>query len=251
MVKKDKVKLIVSDFDGTLLPYGESRLSDDVIHTIKDILSRGAYFAVSSGRTYTELVQLLPELSDSIYFTCCDGALTVKGAKPLYERKIEGSDLELFFKAKSEGFSFILHGFTNNYSVGKIPSEAEGFDTQPLSGIYSLKEKIFKITSFGEAPVLPEYSSLRMHWDGGSNSVSQFVNRYSNKGTALSDLQTRLMVTKFDTVILGDRGNDLAMVKGAKASFCIGDRCKELSNVCNYSFASGIEALKYISENLI
>ena len=55
-----------------------------------------------------------------------------------------------------------------------------------------------------------------MHWDGGENAVSQYVNRFCDKGAALSDLQVRLMLTKFDTACLGDAGNDAAMMKNAK-----------------------------------
>lgn len=247
----EKIKLVVSDLDGTLLPYGDDRLSEDIIQSIKKLLESDMDFAISSGRTYNELVSLLPEFSDRIYFTCCDGALTVKNGKPVYERKIETADIELFFKQRFQNFSFVLHGAFTNYSFGNIPSEASLFNCIPIRSIYDIKEKVFKITTYGERLELPEYCGIRTHWDGGNNNVAQYVNRYCNKGTALSDLQMRLMLTKYDTAVLGDRGNDISMIKGAKISCCIGNRCSELSESCLYRFDSGTQALDSIISDLM
>ncbi len=243
---KSMLKLIVSDLDGTLLPYGNDRVSDTVISTIEKILDCGVVFAISSGRTYGELISILPMFRDRIWYTCCDGAMTVKDDKVLYARKIEMSDLELFFKKASASFSFVLHGAFENYSFGNIPDEAGVYNCKPVCGIYEIKDRIFKITSYGEKVNLPEYTSVRTHWDGGENNIAQYANRYCNKGTALSDLQIRLMLTKYDTAVLGDRGNDVCMTKGAKLSYCIGKRCSELLESSTYNYDSGEEALKNI-----
>ena len=40
------IKLVVFDFDGTALPYGEKNVSDRVINRIKDYASKGISFAV-------------------------------------------------------------------------------------------------------------------------------------------------------------------------------------------------------------
>ena len=97
------IKLIVSDFDGTLLPYGESRVSDEVKSRILSALRKNMIFAVSSGRTYGELVSFFPEFADEMYFICCDGAYYVKGGKLLYGRKIEKSDMAPFFVKRGRG----------------------------------------------------------------------------------------------------------------------------------------------------
>ena len=61
------IKLIVSDLDGTLLPYGEREIGVSTKNLIYRALSAGKSFAVSSGRTYPELLSLLPEFRDDIY----------------------------------------------------------------------------------------------------------------------------------------------------------------------------------------
>jgi HAD superfamily hydrolase (TIGR01484 family) len=206
-------------------------------------MEKGITFAISSGRTYSELLPYFRGLEDRLWFICCDGAYYIRGGRSFYEKKIERADLELFFKNAGEGFSFILHGAEKNYCVGDIPASACAFCAQKISSIFEVKEKIFKITSFGRDVRLPEYSGLRTHWDGGAESVAQYVNRFCDKGAALSDLQMRLMLTKFDTACLGDGGNDIAMMKNAKYAISVGNRSKELASVCNANFDSAEAAL--------
>ena len=234
------IKLAVSDVDGTLVPESMSGVTDDVVGIIEKIINKGITFAFSSGRTYGELTEMFQTLIDKVYFTCCDGALTVKNGKVLYSRKIEQEDLESFFKHKDSGFSFILHGAFENYGFGELPDEAKRFNCKPVQSVFDVKDKVYKITSYGQ--IFPYTNSgLRMHWDG--IGITQYVNRYCNKGVALSDLQMRLALTKYDTAVFVDSGNDICMVKGAKISYCIENKCEELVNICSERFESGKDAL--------
>ncbi len=226
-------KLVVADFDGTLKPYEDKIVSQAVKARIDALLEKDIYFAVSSGRTYAELASFLPDYTDRIYFICNDGACYLKNEKPLYEKQIETEDLLRFFSCGDEG-GCIFHGLTQNYSIGTVVSlYAESFASTPIKTVYQIKEKIFKVTTFGKTVSLPQGCGLRTHWDGGPDRAAQYVNRFASKGRALSDLQIRLMLTSFDTVCIGDAGNDVAMMAGAKYSFCIGNHSKELSAVCN------------------
>ena len=85
-----------------------------------------------------------------------------------------------------------------------------------------------------------------MHWDGGPNASAQYVNRFADKGSALSDLQMRLMLTKFDTAAMGDSGNDVAMMHNAKLAIAVGDRCEELRRVCSLHLPTAEAALEAI-----
>ena len=242
------LKLIVSDFDGTLLPYGQTCLSEKLKIQIKKAAEQGISIAVSSGRTYLELLPYFDGFTDMLWFICCDGAYYVKNGKIFYEKQIEKTELEAFFKKAGSGFSFVLHGAMKNYAVGDIPTEAMAFSPEIIKKPGDIKEKIFKITSYGERVKLTEYSSLRTHWDGGENATAQYVNRFCDKGAALSDLQVRLMLTRFDSACLGDGGNDIAMMKNAKYSVCIGERQSELSDICTHCFATAEEAFDFLLE---
>lgn len=240
------IRLIVLDFDGTLMPYGAHAVSEMVKSLLRSAIERGVTVAVSSGRTYGELSSYLSALAEDIWFICCDGAYAVKNGRAHYERKMEAEDLRLFEKNRSAASSLVLHGAFGNYTIGDTPDEASRFTAVPVSRIDDIKEKIFKVTSYGLRMRLPPYCGLRTHWDGGVNESAQFVNRFANKGTALSDLQSRLMLTKFETACLGDSGNDIAMMHNAKISVCVGDRSEELKKVCTHHTATIEDALKSI-----
>ena len=238
-------KLVVADFDGTLKPYDAACVSDAVKQRIDALLAKDVVFAVSSGRTFGELATYLPEYLDRIYFICNDGAVYLKDQKPLYEKQIETEDLIRFFSCK-EGESRVFHGAFQNYICTKdIPPEAKTFSPIFVKNVYEIKEKIFKITSFGERIELHPNSHLRTHWDGREAQTAQFVNRFATKGRALSDLQMRLMISKFDTACIGDAGNDVAMMRGAKYSFCVGSRSRELASVCTHCVSNIESALDF------
>lgn len=238
------VKLLVIDFDGTLMPYGTRAVSEKAIEYIESAMKKGITVAVSSGRTYSELIGFLPQLKDKIYFICSDGAYYIKNGKTLYERAIALSDLSSFVPADNGGVVF--HGAYKNYVLGEMPMGAEIPNITRISRIGEIKEKIFKITSYRGSVRLPVYCGLRTHWDGGETESVQYVNRFCDKGAALSDLQMRLMLTKFDTVCIGDSVNDIAMMHNAKRSFCIGERSKELASVCTDKAARIEDAFEII-----
>jgi HAD superfamily hydrolase (TIGR01484 family) len=227
------IRLIVSDFDGTLMPYGAAGVSESVKELLQTAIDRGITVAVSSGRTYAELKALLPTLADSVYFIACDGAHYVKGGVSLYEKQIARPDLEIFASQMGQGLSCVFHALEKNYVLGELPRGVRFDNAVQISRVTELREKVFKITTFGQGVKLPAYCGLRTHWDGGPNAMAQYVNRFANKGAALSDLQVRLMCNKFDTAAIGDSGNDVVMMHNAKIAVAIGDKCKELTSVCN------------------
>ena len=107
------VKLVVIDFDGTLKPYSERIVSERAIEYIEEAVKNGITFAVSSGRTYSELISFLPQLKDKIYFICSDGAYYIKNGKTLYERAIASSDLSYFASEKN---GVVFYGAHRNYA---------------------------------------------------------------------------------------------------------------------------------------
>ena len=60
----------------------------------------------------------------------------------------------------------------------------------------------------------------------------------------------RLMLSKFDTVCIGDAGNDLAMMQGARTSFCVGERSSELADAVTHRVGRVEEALDFCLNSL-
>ncbi|MBR2021258.1 MAG: HAD hydrolase family protein, partial [Clostridia bacterium] len=73
--------------------------------------------------------------------------------------------------------------------------------------------------------------SLRVAYNVGE--WCEYTSAISNKGLAVSDLQMRLYLTKFDTCAIGDGVNDIEMMKKAKVAVSANGAGQELRSVCN------------------
>ena len=69
-----KPRLIASDIDGTLIPYGESALPPDLFPLIRRLGRRGILFCPASGRQYHSLRRLFAPVANEICFLCENGA---------------------------------------------------------------------------------------------------------------------------------------------------------------------------------
>ena len=240
------IKLIVMDLDGTLLPYGATSVSDETKRLLTLLREQGKILVFSSGRTYQELAPYVSDWKEDSYLIGCEGAYTVYRDKNIYERKVELEDMVRFFR--QEDCSFVLHGGRRSFGYGELPPEAARFSPSPIQRIGDLQEKIFKVTTFGEPLRLPSLCGLRIQWDGGKRGMMQYVNRFANKGTALSDLQMRLMISGFETACLGDSENDIPMMRNARITYCVGNHCPPLHQICNHHVENVEEALRQLSE---
>ena len=244
------IKLIVSDLDGTLLPYGQREISHRAKGLIYKALDMGIDFAVSSGRTYLQLAALLPEFLDDIYYIADDGAYYVRRKRVLYSRHIDREELSRFSASAAGSAPCIFHGAFEDFRLGDIPKEYEGELLRFSQGepkTFNGGERIYKITSLAPPLRLPPYSKLRLHWNAAEGiSATQYVNRFCNKGASLSDLKLRLFLSGIETAILGDAENDIPMMKGAKYAYAIGDASRSVASAATNTAASAEEALERI-----
>ncbi|MBQ1703902.1 MAG: HAD family phosphatase, partial [Oscillospiraceae bacterium] len=67
-------KLIVSDIDGTLIPYGYGALPSDLADTVRELSRKGIAFCPASGRQYHSMRVLFHEIADEIYYISENGA---------------------------------------------------------------------------------------------------------------------------------------------------------------------------------
>lgn len=60
------VRLIASDIDGTLLPYGAAALDPALFGLIRRLRDRGVLFCPASGRQYHSLRRLFAPVADAV-----------------------------------------------------------------------------------------------------------------------------------------------------------------------------------------
>ena len=69
------IKLIVSDIDGTLLPYGQTELRPSLFSVIGALRERGVIFCPASGRQFHSLRGLFAPVQDELTYLCENGAI--------------------------------------------------------------------------------------------------------------------------------------------------------------------------------
>ena len=219
-MEQSMIKLLISDVDGTLLQAGEAVITENTKKRLRAFITAGGNVAIASGRTYRSLRLLLGDLADSVYLIPCDGALCVKGERVLYHRPIPTEVVrKAFIAAKENGLGLHLAAATHGYVFGNADfmtklTEEHTDEVSTVSTASEVREPIYKLAFYGKSPsfaTLP--AELRLSYKG--NGWKEYVYRYADKGAALSDLQSRLYLAKFDTAAIGDGLNDATMLKGA------------------------------------
>lgn len=225
------IKLLITDVDGTLLQAGEAVISENIKKRLRAFITEGGSVAVASGRTYRSLRLLLGDMSDNVYLIPCDGALCIKGDRVLYHRPIPTEIVrKAFGAAKENGLGMHLAAATRGYIFGNADfkaklTEEHTDEVTAVSSATEVREPVYKLSFYGKAPNFATVpAELRLSYKG--NGWKEYVYRYADKGTALSDLQSRLYLAKFDTAAMGDGMNDLTMLKGAKYAFALTEELK-------------------------
>ncbi len=237
------IKLIVSDVDGTILTKSETAVSDRVLRVIEKLKAAGKMVAVASGRTYGSLEKLFSSVKQDLYFICCDGAVIIHNDKVLYCKQIGVGDvIDVIRRPEYENCGIMLCTPKIPYVIQgsedfSITAETQsGEETFYVERLYDIKEPIVKIAIWSKngnaEPLNFLPKSLRVAYNVGE--WCEYTSAISNKGLAVSDLQMRLYLTKFDTCAVGDGVNDVEMMKKAKMAVSANGAGDGLKSVCAY-----------------
>lgn len=246
-----KVKLVVTDMDGTLLN-SKSEVSNrffDVYHQLK---KHNIQFIAASGRQYFSIVDRFETIKDEITIVAENGAFAKHGDKELFT-----SELPSEFIAKTIN---ILRALDNVYIVlcGKKAAYIETKDEQFINMFknyyseYRLVDDLteikddtfFKIAAYhfdcSETHIYPAVKQLEKdlqvivsgeHWLDISHNNA-------NKGFALNILQQKLGITKEETMVFGDYNNDLKMLALADFSYAMENAHPNVKNIAKFSTKS-------------
>lgn len=237
------IKLVVSDVDGTILTKEQNEVSGEMLCAIDALKKAGKKVAVASGRTYGSLENLFSAVKEDLYFICCDGAVIIHNDKVLYCKQIGAGDvMDIIKRPEYENCGILLCTPKIPYVIQgsedfAITAETQsGEETFYVEKLYDIKDPIVKIAIWDKngraepAKFLPK--TLRVAYNVGE--WCEYTSAISNKGLAVSDLQMRLYLSKFDTAAIGDGVNDIEMMKKAKMAVSANRAGDELKSVCLY-----------------
>ena len=223
------IKLIVSDIDGTLLPYGKTELDAELFSLIRRLRERGVIFCPASGRQYHSLRALFAPVCDELTYLCENGAL-LYGPGPEDSAPVLGKTvmersmaLELIHNiAALPGGRPLISGANTTYVLAGDPEFEEymrtnkGNNVGVLARPEDMPEDVIKLAAYCPEGTSPTRHALGPKWDGLLSMASagpDWVDfTIADKALGLRTLCSALGIALEDTAAFGDNWNDAPML---------------------------------------
>ena len=252
-MRKIDYKLIVSDFDGTLVNE-DGTISDKNKQSIADYVSAGGAFAISTGRMPDGILPRANELGLKGLVSCCQGSIIAdiatkefvfEGRIP-YEttlavvEKMEQMGLHIHVYEAWEYFSNMDDMALKMYE-NAVKSKAILVIDRPLSQF--VKER--KLASYKILAMVAPQDNERVIQElqaacfpgctvtRSSEVLVEVINAKYSKGTAVEFLADYFNTTLDKTVAIGDQLNDLPMIEKAGLGLAVENADKDLKEKAN------------------
>lgn len=226
------LKLIVSDIDGTLLPYGQTAISPALFGLIRRLRAAGILFCPASGRQYHSLRTLFAPVADEVCFLCENGGVifgpgTEERAPVLSKTAMPRSDaLALSHDIMDiPACAVMISGQNVSYVCGCEESfvhqleNVQGNLVTRVARVEDISEDILKVTAFcpenldGPAAILgPRWGETYHMAEAGPVWLDFGL---ANKGSGLLGLCRALGIDPAETAAFGDNWNDVSMLEAA------------------------------------
>ena len=241
--KKMQYKILASDYDNTLVPFGEPCPRPAVVRAVKKMQAAGGKFVLSTGRAYP-CINLKGQLGGIRfdYAITCNGACvtdrngTIVAEHPLTNEEMyalvnfcEDYNYPLQFNFRDACYAYCEYEYLH---AGFVQMNSRGLDC--LDG-EDQDRHLVDMPHAAFAAMPPEqvdafqkkYGHLNLHWMmvGSKNADGycyyDIVRGGIDKGVGLADLCEKMGLTLADAVAAGDSANDIGMLKAAGLGCCM------------------------------
>lgn len=245
-----KIKLIVTDLDGTLLD-DNKQIPDGFLDIIDEIARHDILFFTASGRNFSSQHKLFGRKADDINYLCDNGAYIFENSEIIYLSLMEPDAwhraLEFIF-AECPNAHPILCGLRGTYTTeyhGDIglTKELEKVYTGStiVDDVRKVKDDIYKISLCMDhgahdimAPALSSYSRDGIVILETDPSFMDVLNSGNTKGTAVSFIQKRHSIAPEETMIFVDYYNDLSMIDPRSATYAMANAPDDIKSKCRF-----------------
>lgn len=220
------IRLVASDIDGTLLPYGDRDIPEEVFAQIRRLEGKGILFCPASGRQYTSMRRLFAPVADKVPFLCENGAVVYGPGSPgpvLGKTAMDRAQAEELCRQiiALEGVEVLISGEDTSYlcpKEGEIVSvmEGKGNNIVLLSRPEDVPEDIVKIAAYCPGRLEETRSLLAPRWEDRFQVAvagAEWVDfTLADKGTGLFRLCAALGIGLDEVMAFGDNYNDASML---------------------------------------
>lgn len=261
-----KVKLVVTDMDGTLLN-SKSEVSNQFMDTYNNLKKLNIQFIAASGRQYFSIIDRFDKsIRDEITIVAENGAFAMQGDQELFTtsipienilqsintlRKLENVYIVLcgkksaYIETNDEKFIDLFKNYYSEYEIVGDLTEVTN-DT-----FFKIAAYHFECSETYIYPVVKHLENKMQVIVSGKNWLDISHNN-ANKGFALNLLQKQLNISKGETMVFGDYNNDLKMLALADFSYAMENAHPNVKEIANYSTKSNnAQGVEYILEKVI
>lgn len=228
-------KLVVSDIDGTLLPHGQSHISETFFEVIEELDKLGILFAAASGRQLPSQKMLFERALEKIIFIAENGALVEYKGKTLSEKTMSPSlareiisdiqrtpGCEPIISTKETVY---ISQFADNYFRAR---EKEILYTTTITDDFLSKtDGVLKVTACKYDGIGDTAAYFYNSWKRfASVTVSgflycDFMEKSVSKGNALELVMEHLGIDPDECIAFGDNYNDISMLDKVRYTFAM------------------------------
>lgn len=235
-------QLLASDFDNTLVPFGEPKPRPAVVKAVKKLQAAGGRFVLSTGRGYCVVHKEQLGGIRFDYAITCNGACVVdKNGTIVAEHALTNEEMYALVDF-CEDYNYPLQfNYRDAYYAYCEYDALKGFyDAMPKSGLTCLdgEDQDRHLIDMPHAAfvVMPpqelahfnqKFGHLNLHFMqvGGVGKDGwccyDVVRGGMDKGVGLADLCEKIGLTLADAVAAGDSANDVGMLKAAGLGCCM------------------------------
>ncbi|APU11099.1 haloacid dehalogenase [Cellulophaga lytica] len=248
-----KVKMVVTDMDGTLLN-SKHEVSEKFFNQFKKLKENNILFVAASGRQYHSIIDKLHSIKDDILVIAENGAIAKNKNKELLQTGLDNTTItELLNLIDTIDDVYpVLCGKKKAYIASDSEEFKEKFkeyyaEYEVLDSLRNYKDDILKIAIYhfesSENYIYPKVKHLESKLKvkvSGENWLDLSHND-AHKGHALKKLQDMFNISSSETMAFGDFNNDLEMLALADFSFAMANAHPNVTKAANYRTKSNDE----------
>lgn len=259
-----KIKMVVTDMDGTLLN-SNHQVSDRFFEQFKALKKRGVLFVAASGRQYHSIVDKLEPIKNDIIVIAENGGFAMQDGKEIVATPLphQTKNEVITILDRIRNIHPVLCGKDSAYILGdsaifekKLQEYYSNY--QVLDSLTAHEGEILKIAIYhfesSERYVYPEVSFLEQDLQvkiSGTNWVD-ISSKNAHKGYALKKVMEQNNIKPNEIMVFGDYNNDLEMLALADYSFAMANAHPNVLKASNYSTLSNDEfGVELVLEKLL
>ena len=249
-----KIKLIVSDMDGTLLN-SKHEVSPQFIKQFKELQDQDIKFAVASGRQYYSLRERMEAIKDDLIYIAENGAIVMHHEEQLHIVPMKEEVVHEIINEvrKLDNKYLVLCGREQAYIEKTDPEFMEPFlnhyeKYKVVDDLLKVEDDLFlKLTvcdlSGAEENSLPHLQHFgdRLQVKLSGEIWIDFNHLEAQKGNALKAVQEKMDIQEEETVAFGDYLNDIELFQHSGYSYAMKNAHKDVKEVATNHAGSNDE----------